>query len=171
MVSQRNDVNHLAGVVAHVDRQRVLKTYKILGFISSGKLDRPRSGYSARTGLERLEPDLVYLGTYGRVYKAVLLPPPKSAKAVSILPSSTRAALSLSKDKTSPSDPPVFDPLHNPELCMRSGDLPAKEGEVFAIKKFKPDKEGDVQTYAGISQSGAREIMVRLNTGGNSFTT
>ena len=45
---------------------------------------------------------------------------------------------------------------------MRPGDLPAKEGEVFAIKKFKPDKEGDVQTYAGISQSGAREIMVGL---------
>jgi cyclin-dependent kinase 8/11 len=44
---------------------------------------------------------------------------------------------------------------------MRPGDLPAKEGEVFAIKKFKPDKEGDVLTYAGISQSGAREIMVR----------
>jgi cyclin-dependent kinase 8/11 len=43
---------------------------------------------------------------------------------------------------------------------MRPGDLPAKEGEVFAIKKFKPDKEGDVQTYAGVSQSGAREIMV-----------
>jgi hypothetical protein len=35
---------------------------------------------------------------------------------------------------------------------MRPGDLPAKEGEVFAIKKFKPDKEGE---------SGAREIMVR----------
>lgn len=45
---------------------------------------------------------------------------------------------------------------------MRPGDLPAKEGDVFAIKKFKPDKEGDVQTYAGISQSGAREIMVSL---------
>jgi len=43
---------------------------------------------------------------------------------------------------------------------MRPGDLPAKEGDVFAIKKFKPDKEGDVMTYAGISQSGAREIMV-----------
>lgn len=42
---------------------------------------------------------------------------------------------------------------------MRPGDTLAKEGDVFAIKKFKPDKEGDVQTYAGISQSGAREIM------------
>lgn len=42
---------------------------------------------------------------------------------------------------------------------MRPGDLAAKEGDVFAIKKFKPDKEGDQQTYAGISQSGAREIM------------
>ena len=50
---------------------------------------------------------------------------------------------------------------------MRPGDLPAKEGEVFAIKKFKPDKEGDVQTYAGVSQSGAREIMVsRREAGG-----
>jgi cyclin-dependent kinase 8/11 len=43
---------------------------------------------------------------------------------------------------------------------MRPGDLPAKDGDVFAIKKFKPDKEGDQQTYAGISQSGAREIML-----------
>jgi hypothetical protein len=43
---------------------------------------------------------------------------------------------------------------------MRPGDLPGKEGDVYAIKKFKPDKEGDVQTYSGISQSGAREIMV-----------
>ena len=34
---------------------------------------------------------------------------------------------------------------------------------MFAIKKFKPDKEGDVMTYAGISQSAAREIMVSLN--------
>lgn len=51
-------------------------------------------------------------------------------------------------------------PLYNPEMCMRPGDLPAKEGDVYAIKKFKPDKEGDVMTYAGISQSGAREILV-----------
>ena len=46
---------------------------------------------------------------------------------------------------------------------MRPGDRKAKEGDVFAIKKFKPDKEGDVQTYAGISQSGAREIMASLH--------
>jgi cyclin-dependent kinase 8/11 len=50
---------------------------------------------------------------------------------------------------------------------MRPGDLPAKEGDVFAIKKFKPDKEGDVLTYAGISQSGAREIMVGHSCGGS----
>jgi len=34
--------------------------------------------------------------------------------------------------------------------------------ELFAIKKFKPDKEGDVVTYTGISQSAIREIAVRL---------
>jgi cyclin-dependent kinase 8/11 len=32
---------------------------------------------------------------------------------------------------------------------------------VHAIKKFKPDKEGDVVTYTGISQSAIREIAVR----------
>ena len=52
------------------------------------------------------------------------------------------------------------DPIDYPEMCMRPGDLKAKEGDVFAIKKFKPDKEGDVQMYTGISQSGIREIMV-----------
>lgn len=30
----------------------------------------------------------------------------------------------------------------------------------YAIKKFKPDKEGDVITYTGISQSAIREIAV-----------
>ena len=32
--------------------------------------------------------------------------------------------------------------------------------KVYAIKKFKPDKEGDVITYTGISQSAIREIAV-----------
>ncbi|KAJ2930871.1 hypothetical protein H1R20_g6215, partial [Candolleomyces eurysporus] len=35
-----------------------------------------------------------------------------------------------------------------------------KTPEVFAIKKFKPDKEGDVVTYTGISQSAIREIAL-----------
>ena len=34
------------------------------------------------------------------------------------------------------------------------------EGAIHAIKKFKPDKEGDVVTYTGISQSAVREIQV-----------
>lgn len=34
------------------------------------------------------------------------------------------------------------------------------DGRVHAIKKFKPDKEGDVITYTGISQSAIREIAV-----------
>lgn len=32
------------------------------------------------------------------------------------------------------------------------------DGMVYAIKKFKPDKEGDVVTYTGISQSAIREM-------------
>ena len=34
------------------------------------------------------------------------------------------------------------------------------DGLIHAIKKFKPDKEGDVVTYTGISQSAIREIAV-----------
>lgn len=33
---------------------------------------------------------------------------------------------------------------------------------IHAIKKFKPDKEGDVITYTGISQSAIREIAVSI---------
>jgi len=35
-----------------------------------------------------------------------------------------------------------------------------QDGQLHAIKKFKPDKEGDVVTYTGISQSAIREIAV-----------
>lgn len=38
----------------------------------------------------------------------------------------------------------------------------ADEGQIYAIKKFKPDKEGEVVTYTGISQSAIREIAVGL---------
>lgn len=40
------------------------------------------------------------------------------------------------------------------------------DGVVYAIKKFKPDKEGDVVTYTGISQSAIREMAVILLTWG-----
>ncbi|KAG6895996.1 hypothetical protein C0992_010971 [Termitomyces sp. T32_za158] len=35
-----------------------------------------------------------------------------------------------------------------------------EDGKIHAIKKFKPDKEGDVVTYTGISQSAIREIAL-----------
>jgi len=35
-------------------------------------------------------------------------------------------------------------------------------GAIYAIKKFKPDKEGEAATYTGISQSACREIAVSL---------
>ncbi|KAF9516822.1 hypothetical protein BS47DRAFT_1375868 [Hydnum rufescens UP504] len=34
------------------------------------------------------------------------------------------------------------------------------DGAIYAIKKFKPDKEGEVVTYTGISQSACREIAL-----------
>ncbi|KZP19427.1 kinase-like protein [Athelia psychrophila] len=42
--------------------------------------------------------------------------------------------------------------------CIAEGD--AEKGGIYAIKKFKPDKEGDVITYTGISQSAIREIAL-----------
>ena len=92
------------------------------------------------------------------MYKASLLAPPKATKS-----SKSTTQATLSRDELSPTSGNYSsEALTNPELCMRPGDVPAKEGNVFAIKKFKPDKEGDVQTYAGISQSGIREIMVSV---------
>lgn len=38
------------------------------------------------------------------------------------------------------------------------------DGGIYAIKKFKPDKEGEVITYTGISQSACREIAVSCVT-------
>jgi len=40
-----------------------------------------------------------------------------------------------------------------------NGESPPK---IYAIKKFKPEKEGEVLTYTGISQSAIREIAVRV---------
>ncbi|KAG0243969.1 cyclin-dependent protein kinase [Actinomortierella wolfii] len=34
------------------------------------------------------------------------------------------------------------------------------EGKLYAIKKFKPDKEGEQATYTGVSQSACREIAL-----------
>jgi len=41
-----------------------------------------------------------------------------------------------------------------------NGEPDRDAGKVWAIKKFKPDKEGEVITYTGISQSAIREIAV-----------
>lgn len=45
------------------------------------------------------------------------------------------------------------------KLARDDGD---DDGELVAIKKFKPDKEGEAVTYTGISQSACREIMVSV---------
>lgn len=43
------------------------------------------------------------------------------------------------------------------------------DARIHAIKKFKPDKEGDVVTYTGISQSAIREIAVCIGLIWNSL--
>lgn len=79
-------------------------------------------------------------GTYGRVYKA-------RVRAPSSIGSPALVGTPLSSVGTP---------------GKRSREV-EDEGQLCAIKKFKPDKEGEAITYSGISQSACREIMVSRN--------
>ncbi|GAA5839653.1 hypothetical protein JCM3766R1_000931 [Sporobolomyces carnicolor] len=79
-------------------------------------------------------------GTYGRVYKARI-----------------RQASSLDSPAGLLGTPSAATPGKRLKLAREDGE---EEGELVAIKKFKPDKEGEVVTYTGISQSACREIMI-----------
>ncbi|KAK3810122.1 MAG: kinase-like domain-containing protein [Benniella sp.] len=74
-------------------------------------------------------------GTYGRVYKA------KSKNKY--------GCLSWTSPDQFPSPP-----------TARLSPLLGDDGKEYAIKKFKPDKEGEAATYIGISQSACREIAL-----------
>ncbi|KAI5480859.1 cyclin-dependent protein kinase [Pseudohyphozyma bogoriensis] len=79
-------------------------------------------------------------GTYGRVYKA---------------------RVKRMTDDSSPAGlmgtPSAVTPGKKLKLSKDDGE---DNGELVAIKKFKPDKEGEAITYTGISQSAIREIMI-----------
>lgn len=77
-------------------------------------------------------------GTYGRVYKACLKHPEEA----------TPGANGSTRGKTARSSKGI-----------RSREEDA-DGGVYAIKKFKPDKETEVPSYTGISQSAMREIAL-----------
>ncbi|KAI5789708.1 kinase-like domain-containing protein [Peziza echinospora] len=87
-------------------------------------------------------------GTYGRVYKARARTPPGGS---STAPSS---APSPSGHGTPPASSNPSTPGGSNTTSSSSG--PIKE---YAIKKFKPDKEGEV-SYTGISQSAIREMAL-----------
>lgn len=80
-------------------------------------------------------------GTYGRVYKARARSPSSDASPRGLMgtPSAGGAGVGTPRKVDGEEE---------------------SEGELFAIKKFKPDKEGEAVTYTGISQSACREIMV-----------
>ncbi|GAA5933578.1 uncharacterized protein JCM15063_001353 [Sporobolomyces koalae] len=80
-------------------------------------------------------------GTYGRVYKARIRQNQSSLDSPAGLLGTPSAAT----------------PGKRLKLAREDGE---EEGELVAIKKFKPDKEGEVVTYTGISQSACREIMI-----------
>lgn len=101
---------------------------------SSHAADASRSRYSILGFLSS--------GTYGRVYKARVRQHTSDASPAGLL-----------------GTPSAATPGKRLKLSRDEGD---DEGELVAIKKFKPDKEGEVVTYTGISQSACREIMVGL---------
>lgn len=77
-------------------------------------------------------------GTYGRVYKAISRtgPPGKNAAAAAAAAPSASQAGSAAASSAGPG------------------------GAEVAIKKFKPDKEGEQVSYTGISQSAIREMSL-----------
>lgn len=83
-------------------------------------------------------------GTYGRVYKA---------RSRSASPSASPGRM---MGTPSAGGAGVRTP------SKRDVEATEEEGELYAIKKFKPDKEGEAITYTGISQSACREIMVSI---------
>lgn len=116
-------------------RPTVLSRYAIIGFLSSG--------------------------TYGRVYKGPS-PPLLTAHTHSLTPPLYSARIRKPNSDASPAGlmgtPGALTPGKKLKLSRDEGD---EEGKLVAIKKFKPDKEGEAVTYTGISQSACREIMVR----------
>ncbi|ORY63672.1 kinase-like domain-containing protein [Leucosporidium creatinivorum] len=79
-------------------------------------------------------------GTYGRVYKARVRKPSSDMSPAGLM-----------------GTPGAATPGKRLKLARDDGD---DDGELVAIKKFKPDKEGEAVTYTGISQSACREIMI-----------
>ncbi|SCZ87881.1 BZ3500_MvSof-1268-A1-R1_Chr2-3g05349 [Microbotryum saponariae] len=80
-------------------------------------------------------------GTYGRVYKARIRKHSSDSSPAGLI--GTPSANTPGK-----------------KLKLAKDDGNDDEGELVAIKKFKPDKEGEAVTYTGISQSACREIMI-----------
>ncbi len=125
----------------------VLESYTILGFISSGEL-----GVELGCDGKMVTNELLFVttGTYGRVYMAQLKPPPPGTTHshrpgdLPSLPPTTTVATTTTAPTTMSNN-----------VSNLSTIIPA---QYYAIKKFKPDKEGETITYTGISQSAIREI-------------
>lgn len=79
-------------------------------------------------------------GTYGRVYKAV-----SRVNVVAVRTSTTTTATTTSSSSSS---------------STTGGSGHGAGGQEVAIKKFKPDKEGEQISYTGISQSAVREMSL-----------
>lgn len=135
-MSHSSEGNALYRAKRDFQRPTVLSKYAILGFLSSGTITRlavPRPITSQLT-----HPST---GTYGRVYKARIRKATSDASPAGLM-----------------GTPGAATPGKRLKLSRDDGDV--DDGELVAIKKFKPDKEGEAVTYTGISQSACREIMV-----------
>lgn len=122
----------------NAERKKVLENYQVLGFLSSG--------------------------TYGRVYKACLRYPSEADRRAAQLASALSSSLSRSNSSNgsgsrTPMTPSGTDSNALNALSRIRREEEGADGGVYAIKKFKPEKE-DGPSYSGISQSAMREIAV-----------
>ncbi|KHN94855.1 Serine/threonine-protein kinase SSN3 [Metarhizium album ARSEF 1941] len=111
-------------------RLRVMDRYRIVGFISSG--------------------------TYGRVYKAV-------SRVSTVAVRTTTTTTTTTTSSTTSSDITATSSSQFPAGSSSgsgSSSSSAAGGQEVAIKKFKPDKEGEQISYTGISQSAIREMSL-----------
>ena len=89
-------------------------------------------------------------GTYGKVYKA-------RVKRSDVVSGSSGGAPSDSAASTAVAAVAMVDKGDPATLLSH---LEESQEEVYAIKKFKPDKESEPSSYTGISQSAMREIAL-----------
>ncbi|PNY28215.1 Serine/threonine-protein kinase SSN3 [Tolypocladium capitatum] len=123
---------------------------------SSENGDRSPGLQSRARGMDRYRiVGFISSGTYGRVYKAISRTgPPGHNHATTAASSSSQASDPASASSSASASASAS------ASVLASASASGPGGAEVAIKKFKPDKEGEQVSYTGISQSAIREMSL-----------